>query len=431
VDDNEELVQDRMFSVASDYKFILEGDKSFFLEVRADGFDMKRVDISTKDISEQQIRVMDIAMGKDVAEPSIDPMYVVVPAEYNSAGNAYKLPFEAPIDPETGEPYVAGTSIYKAFLIAEAVAEESPSHQVYWNNKELAPLKGDIAKVSPRFLVVPEGYDSEGNSYVLPNRPPINPETGDPFEEGSEAYKIWEEANELANENKERRVYWDEKKEEILAAADPVEEPTIDPRYVVLPEKYDDRDIAYTLPETAPIDPETGDPYAEGTDVYDAYVKINEVANVAEGRRVYWNDDKVIPYQGDVVKVDPLVIEDPKIKEVVPPTPPAAEGTSYKIQVAAVRKFREYKYAELQEGALKDYKLVFEPIEDGITRVLIIPKEKNEDGTVGFKTKSESINILSYVLDHTRFKTAFVGAYEGETRVGNGFRGLDEDDTEE
>src|SRR5690606_23597815 len=68
VDDNEELVQDRMFSVASDYKFIMEGGKDFFLEVRVNGFEMKRVDISTKDLSEQETRELDIAMGKDVAK---------------------------------------------------------------------------------------------------------------------------------------------------------------------------------------------------------------------------------------------------------------------------------------------------------------------------------------------------------------------------
>ena len=429
VDDNEELVQDRMFSVASDYKFILEGGKKFFFEVRVDGFDMKRVDISTKDISEQQQRVMDIAMGKEeIVQPALDPMYVVVPPPYNSKDNAYKLPMDAPIDPETGDPYVEGSSVYNAFLVAEAVAEESPTREVYWNGKELTPLKSTaVATIDPRYLVVPESFDSEANSYVLPNRPPIDPETGDPYAEGTEVYKIWEEADELANNNNERRVYWGNGGDELLATEDAIEEPYVDPRYVVVPEKYNDRDYTYALPETVPIDPKTNKPYAKGTDVYDAYVKINEVAKVAQGRKLYWNDDKIIPYQGDVVEV----IEDPKIKEVVPPTPPAAEGTSYKIQVAAVRKFREYKYAELQEGALKDYKLVFEPIDDGITRVLIIPKEKNEDGTIGFKTKSESINILSYVLDHTRFKTAFVGTYEGEKRVGNGFRGLDEDDTEE
>lgn len=427
VDDNEEMVQDRMFSVANEYKFILEGNKKFFLEVRVDGYDMQRVDINTTNITEQQMRVMDIAMGNDVAsKPKIDPMYVVVPPSYNSSDNAYKLPTTPPIDPETGEAYTAGTPVYKAFLEAEAIAEESPTHQLYWSDGELVATKPAAVAERPtmdaRYIVVPEEYDAESNAYVLPTKPPTDSKTGKPYATDTEVYKIWEEADELAKSNSERRVYWGNGGEELMAVA---EEQPIDPRFVVVPEKYNDRDYNYALPETAPIDPKTGKPYAKGTNVYDIFIKANEIAKVAEGRRLYWNDDKLIPYQGDIVA------ENPGIKEVVPPTPPAPKGTAYKIQVAAVRKFRDYKYSELQEGTLKDYKLVFEPIDDGITRVLIIPKDKNEDGTVGFKTKSEAINILSYVLDHTRFKTAFVGAYEDDQRVGNGFRGLDEDDTDE
>lgn len=101
----------------------------------------------------------------------------------------------------------------------------------------------------------------------------------------------------------------------------------------------------------------------------------------------------------------------------------APNGVAYRIQVSAVRKFRDSKYEELEDAG----KLDFEQIEDGLTRVVIIPTQKNEDGSLGFKSKGEALNVLEYIVNNTRFKRAFVIAYENGERVGEGFRGLDEE----
>ncbi len=426
IDGMEELIQDRMLAVG-DYKFTLEADKKYLLEAKVEGFEIMSKSINTEGVSEQEVRVIDLAMELPKQKVEVDPMYVVVPPEYDDRDHVYQLPFEPPTDPDTGEPYAKGTDVYKAFLIAEARAEESPNRAVYWNNKELVPYMDALADnpktVDPRFLIVPKEYDNASTGYELPNEVPTNPETGEAFAEGSEGYEIYMKAKTLAEESSEGKVYWDG--EELKAVPEPVASNLdVDPRYVVVPEEYNDRDNSYALPEEAPIDPNTGEPYAPGTDVYDAYIKSDEVAKQSPDRRVYWDGQELIPNMGDIAK------EDPGIFEHYDPTPPAPQGVAYKIQVSAVRKYRAYKYTELQEGPLSDYQITFEEIDAGITRVVIIPKNNNEDGTEGFKSKADALNILSYILDHTRFKTAFVARYEAGERVGKGFRGMEEEETE-
>lgn len=425
IDGMEELIQDRMLAVA-DYKFTLEADKNYLLEVKADGFEVASRPINTEGVTEQEVRVEDIGMELPQAKVEVDPMYVVVPPEYNDRDNVYILPFEPPTNPDSGEPYAEGSDVYKAFLIAEQRAEESPNRAVYWNNKELVPYMDALAdnngsnnkpKIDPRFLIVPEQHDSKSFGYELPAAVPIDPETGEPFAEGSEAYEIYMEAKDIAAESSEGKVYWDG--DDLKAVPEPTTD--VDPRYVVVPEEYDNANNPYSLPNEVPTDPETGFPYEPGTDVHDAFIKSDEVAKRSASREVFWDGEELVP-------VEDVAVEDPGIYEHYEETPPAPKGVAYKIQVSAVRKYRAYKYTELQEGPLSDYKITFEEIDAGITRVVIIPKEDNEDSTIGFKTKSEALNILSYILDHTRFKTAFVSRYEDDVRVGKGFRGMDEEE---
>ncbi|WCL80511.1 outer membrane peptidoglycan-associated protein [Saprospira sp. CCB-QB6] len=208
--------------------------------------------------------------------------------------------------------------------------------------------------------------------------------------------------------------------------------PSIDPRFIVVPEEFSDRDHAYLLPDEVPLDESTGNPYTEDSEVYDLFIKAQEVAKLSMTGEVYWQEEVLVPYMSEsTAEVDPDPIEEAPqeagIFELYETTPDADEGVAYQIQVAAVRKYRAYRFEELQEGPLLDYRLGFEPIDGGITRVMILPLESNADGSEGFKTKSEALNVLSYILDHTRFKTAFVGRYEQGERVGEGFRGLDED----
>jgi hypothetical protein len=360
-----------MFAVANEYKFVLEANKDFVMEVNAGGFQTFTTNISTKGIESQETRVKDIVMRLLEDAVRIDPRHIVVPAKHNSEELAYQLPEVAPTDPKTGSPYAEGTDVYKAFVDAKAIAEKSDNRFVYWKDGELTPYNKEVVAIS-------------------------NPKVDSP--------KVEEPK---------------------------VEEPKVDPRFLVVPEKYNSEENAYTLPKTAPTDPKTGKPYAAGTPVYEAYVAAQKVAKDADDGKVYWNNDELTAYKAPIAEVKPEEIpKEPNINKVYKDSGEVAlpKGTAYKIQVAAVRKFRDYKYGELQDGELKSYKLVFEPIEGDITRVLIIPKEKNEDGSEGFKSKADALNVLLYVVDHTRFKTAFVGKYEDDKRVGGSIRGMEESD---
>jgi len=362
VDGNEELLQDRMFAVANEYKFVLEANKDFVMEVNAGGFQTFTTNISTKGIEAQETRIKDIVMRLPEDAVRVDPRHIVVPAKHNSEGLAYQLPEVAPTNPKTGSPYAEETDVYKAFVDAEAVAEKSDNRFVYWKDGELTPYNKEVVAI---------------------NNPTI------------------------------------------------VEEPKIDPRFVVVPEKYNSEDNTYTLPKIVPNDPKTGKPYAAGTAVNGAYLAAKKVADAADAGKVYWNNNELTAYKAPIAVVVPKETpKEPNINKVYKDeeTSAAPKGTAYKIQVAAVRKFRDYKYGELQDGELKSYKLIFEPIEGEITRVLIVPKDKNEDGSEGFKSKAAALNVLLYVVDHTRFKTAFVGKYEEDKRVGGSIRGLDEED---
>lgn len=231
------------------------------------------------------------------------------------------------------------------------------------------------------------------------------------------------------NEKKQRNFVLPKAKVAAIPELTP-EEPSIAPRFIVVPEEFSNRDYAYLLPDEVPIDENTGNPYPEDSEVYDLFIKAQEVAKLSMTGEVYWQEEVLVPYMSEsTAEVDPIdeTPQEAGIFELYETTPEADEGVAYQIQVAAVRKYRAYRFEELQEGPLLDYRLGFEPIDGGITRVMILPLESNADGSEGFKTKSEALNVLSYILDHSRFKTAFVGRYENGERVGEGFRGLDEE----
>jgi hypothetical protein len=85
--------------------------------------------------------------------------------------------------------------------------------------------------------------------------------------------------------------------------------------------------------------------------------------------------------------------------------------------VAAMKSLNPAKYQELSAGDLSEYIVNYEKIQDGITRVVVVPKAKNEDGTYGFKNKEDALRALKSVIDLTNFKTSFVGIYEGDKRL--------------
>ncbi|MCP4438681.1 MAG: tetratricopeptide repeat protein [Aureispira sp.] len=203
-------------------------------------------------------------------------------------------------------------------------------------------------------------------------------------------------------------------------------------RNAIVPPSHDNRDNAYTLP-AEPIDPETGEEYTG--DYLTMYNDIqNDVAKLSVSNEVYYDTDgkTLLPYMGDVVNNDPDPDPDPEpdpilvdpVGDTYEEVEDAPEGVIYKVQVSAVRKFREYKYEDLTTTGTE--KLDFEQIDGGLTRVLIIPED--DKGNNGYKSKGRALNVLEYVINNTRFERAFVIAYRDGERVGEGFRGMDEDD---
>jgi hypothetical protein len=203
-----------------------------------------------------------------------------------------------------------------------------------------------------------------------------------------------------------------------------------EPKFVIVPAKYNSKENAYLLPVYQPTNPKTGKPYEEGTDIFKAFKDAEAVAQKSDVRMVYWNNGVLVPFIKDIASIkkpgadnkNPTVVKEPEKNKIV--------NVAYKIQVAAVRKFRDYMYDELQEGELKKYKLVFEEIDGGITRIIVSPKSKNTDGSEGFKDRNEILKILEYLVDHTRFKTSFIVKYENNNRVGGRIKGFTEDGKE-
>lgn len=97
-------------------------------------------------------------------------------------------------------------------------------------------------------------------------------------------------------------------------------------------------------------------------------------------------------------------------------------GTVFKIQVAAVRNYKSYKYTSLKDyGAMQ-----FEDIDAGIRRVMLVPNALSQDGLQGFDSKEDALNTLNQIIFNTRFETAFVIQITNGERVGDGFRSLEE-----
>lgn len=199
----------------------------------------------------------------------------------------------------------------------------------------------------------------------------------------------------------------------------------------IVPPEYDSRNNPYEFPDE-PYDPIT---FEEYTGPYlEVYNEIkNDVADLSPDGKVYYDgpDGELLPHMGDIggddpvddpEEEDPIVADDP-VEEIYP-VEEAEEGTVYIIQVAAVRRFRAYKYEDLENIG----KLSFEDIDDGIRRVMVVPNELTEEGIEGFKSKGEALNTLSYIMNNTRFENAFVIKVVDGERVGEGFRGWEEEE---
>jgi|GEM_PF-1088705 len=202
------------------------------------------------------------------------------------------------------------------------------------------------------------------------------------------------------------------------------EQDKIDPqqiRYYIMAAIHNSNENAYQLP-LDPIDPNTGIEY-QG-DTLEIFYEFDAIAGLGDERKLFYNKDGIPqPYHAPRIlpKVDaPRIVDGP-----YPPSPIAPVGTVYKIQVSAVRKFRAEKYEDLKETG----RLATEEINGDIKRILVINKEPHQQEKIeGFKRKSDALNALSYVLNNSRFEYAFVIKYVDGERVGEGFRGWNEEE---
>lgn len=199
----------------------------------------------------------------------------------------------------------------------------------------------------------------------------------------------------------------------------------------IVPPNYDSYENPYPLPNEPPIDPTTGEPYAKGTPMYNVFQQINDIAERADGRKVYYDDaekENIVEWTEKVAVVEPPKDnKEPDLRKEFPEDlyKEEAPEVRYKVQVAAVRNYKESRYKDLFN--LKGMRLEFEPIADGLTRVLVVPEQADENNQLGFKSKAAALDALTYVINHTEFTKAFGARYENGERVGDGFRGLDEE----
>lgn len=204
----------------------------------------------------------------------------------------------------------------------------------------------------------------------------------------------------------------------------PTEEEVINPkdiRHYIMAAQYNSNENAYQLP-VDPIDPKTGLEYTGDTLEY--FYEFDAIAGLGDDRKLYYNQNGIPqPYHKPIIlpeKTDaPPIVPGP-----YKPSPIAPEGVTYKIQVSAVRKFKADKYEDVKEIG----RLAMENIEGGIRRILVVQEGENNEQLDGFKRKSDALNALSYILNNSQFEYAFVIKYVDDERVGEGFRGWNEEE---
>ena len=211
--------------------------------------------------------------------------------------------------------------------------------------------------------------------------------------------------------------------------------------YRIVPPEYDSEENPYSLPYEPPFDPETGESYAEGTAIYDLFQQVDTIAQMGSDRKVYYDDlekTNIVPYIEKQEAVEgesnPTAepVEEPAyakgpVQNFDPETDYVAEAPNirFKIQVAAVRSYKESRYEELQK--LVGIRLAFEPLKESeLTRVLIIPEDNSD-----YTTKADALDALFYVVEYSKFKSAYVCRYIDNVRTGQGFRTWEEETEDE
>ncbi|MGH1335698.1 MAG: tetratricopeptide repeat protein [Aureispira sp.] len=201
--------------------------------------------------------------------------------------------------------------------------------------------------------------------------------------------------------------------------------PNVDPqliRHYLMPSQYNSNARAYQLP-LDPIDPTTGIAY-EG-DTLKIFYELDAIAGLGDQRRLYYDENgQPQPYHAPIIAPDNPQEDYPEVPGPYAPSAIAPDNVVYKIQVSAVRNFKPYKYEELKEIG----RLTTEEIEGGLQRILVINKEEYINNIQGYKRKSDALNALSFVLNNSNFQYAFVIKYADGERVGEGFRGWNEEE---
>ncbi|CAA6817945.1 MAG: Outer membrane lipoprotein omp16 precursor [uncultured Aureispira sp.] len=210
---------------------------------------------------------------------------------------------------------------------------------------------------------------------------------------------------------------------ELIARTDIVLPTRVDPqdiRHYIMAKNHQSNNNAYQLP-VDPIDPNSGVEYTG--DTLKIFYELDAIAGLGDSRKLYYKNGNPQPYH------EPLIIRKksetiPVVPGPYPPSPITPPSVAYKIQVSAVRKFRADKYEVLKEiGRLSTEKMT-----SGLQRILVVNKESNKENIDGFKRKSDALNALSYVLNSSKFQYAFVIKYVDGKRVGEGFRGWNEEE---
>ena len=471
-----EFTFEKILSDTSAYKLELLSGKEFILELNADGYEPFSTKVSTKEYKKQKTLLLDIRLRKITPKKEDKGIYIIVPETYDSKLNPYTLPGSINIDPETGKPYPEGSRGYISYMEANAIAEKADGRKLYWENNKLVPYKeleeADDPKTSKNrlYLIVPKEYNSSNNTFIVPTEIPIDPKTGKAFAEDTEEYLAFVEISKIAEGSKDRKVYWEN--DRLVPYNKTDDEINEDLKFAIVPEKFNSPENAMVLPKSVPIDPKTGKPYPFGSAGYKTFLYADSIAQSSKDRKVYWDKgslkavenveskylavDKKYNSQNNTYEVPNSIPIDPKTNKpyekgtdgykafieaqniakkspegkvywennVLKPHIPEdanveteSKDLTYKVQVAAMKNLNYIKYKELSKEKFPDCEIVYEKIENGITRIIVVPSQKNEDGIQGFRSKEEALNVLKNVIDNTAFKSAFISTYQGNKRL--------------
>jgi hypothetical protein len=243
------------------------------------------------------------------------------------------------------------------------------------------------------FEIVPKEFNSDKNPYTLPTQMPIDKESGKPYTENSPYAQAFREVEKIATLSNERKLYWDN---DMLVPLKN-KESDINPLYAFIPESSNSPEVAVSLPRTIPKDPQ-GMPYQQNSPEYLAFQKADKLAEKSKDRKLYWKDGILTTLENINVVVD----EKPYL---------------YKVQIAAVRNLKPYKYKMYGEGKFSPYKVIFEKNTSGVNRVVIVPKIANADGSYAFTTKEEALSLLKSIVETNSYLDAFVGFYLDNKRI--------------